>query len=111
MAFTKLSISGPRQTSTLLTPHCTPSVLSTGISNLLQPAQAEVVLGQLSMFLASWDMTLAVQYGSLLYALVTLYEDNITTVFKRHSILLERLRKRIGKEWWIYCIRKSDEMN
>jgi hypothetical protein len=30
------------------------TILSTGISNLLQPAQAEVVLGQLSMYLASW---------------------------------------------------------
>jgi hypothetical protein len=28
--------------------------LSTGISNLLQPAKAEVVLGQLSTYLASW---------------------------------------------------------
>ncbi len=33
---------------------CTPSDLSTGISNLLQPAQAEVVLGQLSTYVASW---------------------------------------------------------
>jgi hypothetical protein len=32
---------------------CTPPSLSTRISNLLQPAQAEVVLGQLSMYLAS----------------------------------------------------------
>jgi hypothetical protein len=31
-----------------------PPYLSTGISNLLQPAQAEVVLGQLSTYLASW---------------------------------------------------------
>jgi hypothetical protein len=31
----------------------TPSDLSTGISKLLQPAQAEVVLGQLSMYLSS----------------------------------------------------------
>jgi hypothetical protein len=31
--------------------------LSTGMSNLLQPAQAEVVLGQLSMYLASWVLT------------------------------------------------------
>jgi hypothetical protein len=31
---------------------CTPSYLSTGISNLLQPAQADVVLGQLSRYLA-----------------------------------------------------------
>jgi hypothetical protein len=34
---------------------CTPPYLSTGISNLLQPAQAEVVLGQLSTYLASWS--------------------------------------------------------
>jgi hypothetical protein len=33
---------------------CAPSELSTGISNLLQPAQAEVVLGQFSTCLASW---------------------------------------------------------
>jgi hypothetical protein len=33
---------------------CTPSYLSTGIPNLLQPAQAEVVLGQCSTYLASW---------------------------------------------------------
>jgi hypothetical protein len=34
--------------------YSTPLDLSTGISNLLQPAQAEVVLGQLSTYLASW---------------------------------------------------------
>jgi hypothetical protein len=33
---------------------CTPEYISTGISNLLQPAQAEVVLGHLSTYLASW---------------------------------------------------------
>jgi hypothetical protein len=33
---------------------CTPAYLSTGISNLLQPAQAGVVLGHLSTYLASW---------------------------------------------------------
>ncbi len=33
---------------------CTLPYLSTGISNLLQPAQAEVMLGQRSMYLASW---------------------------------------------------------
>jgi hypothetical protein len=33
---------------------CTPSYLSTEISNLLQLAQAEVVLGQLFTYLASW---------------------------------------------------------
>ncbi len=32
---------------------CTPSYLPTEISNLLQLAQADVVLGQLSMYLAS----------------------------------------------------------
>ncbi len=39
---------------------CTPSDISTGISNLLQPAQAEVMLGQLSRYLASlvWDEVL-----------------------------------------------------
>jgi hypothetical protein len=33
---------------------CTPPYPSTGISNLLLPAQAEVVLGQLSTYLATW---------------------------------------------------------
>jgi hypothetical protein len=37
---------------------CTPPDLSTGISNLLRPLQAEVVLGQLSMNFASWVSTL-----------------------------------------------------
>jgi hypothetical protein len=36
---------------------CTTPYLSTRISNLLQPAQAEVVLGQLSTYLASWMQT------------------------------------------------------
>ncbi len=36
---------------------CAPAYLSTGISNLLQPAQAEVVLGQRSTYLASWVST------------------------------------------------------
>jgi hypothetical protein len=36
---------------------CTPPYLSIGISNLLQPAQAEVVLGQPSTYLASWRKT------------------------------------------------------
>ncbi len=36
---------------------CTPPYLSTGISNLLHPADAEVVLGQLSMNLASWVLS------------------------------------------------------
>ncbi len=36
---------------------CTPPYLSAGISNLLQPAQAEVMLGQLSTYLASWGRT------------------------------------------------------
>ncbi len=36
---------------------CTPPYLSTGIWNQLQPAQAEVVLGQRSTYLASWVST------------------------------------------------------
>jgi hypothetical protein len=36
---------------------CSPPYLSTGVSNLLQPTQAEVGLGQLSMYLASWVYT------------------------------------------------------
>ncbi len=42
---------------------CTPPYLPTGISNLLQPAQAEVVLGQRSTYLASWDITIRVDLG------------------------------------------------
>ncbi len=38
---------------------CTPPYLSTRISNLLQPAQAEVVLGHSSMYLASWVQTVS----------------------------------------------------
>jgi hypothetical protein len=38
---------------------CTPPYLSTGKSDLLQPVQAEVVLGQLSTYLASWIVTQA----------------------------------------------------
>jgi hypothetical protein len=37
---------------------CTPPYLSIGISNLLQPAQEEVVLGQPSTYLASWELTI-----------------------------------------------------
>jgi hypothetical protein len=37
---------------------CTPPYLFIGISNLLQPAQEEVVLGQFSTYLASWDVPL-----------------------------------------------------
>ncbi len=47
---------------------CTPPYLSTGISNLLQPAQAEVVLGQRSTYLASWLATLYKTSISVLYS-------------------------------------------
>ncbi len=46
---------------------CTPPYLSTGISNLLQPAQAEVVLGQRFTYLASWVVTERIR-SWLLYA-------------------------------------------
>jgi hypothetical protein len=42
---------------------CTPPYLYTGISNLLQPAWAEVVLGQLSRYLASWAYSVALPVG------------------------------------------------
>jgi hypothetical protein len=42
---------------------CTPSYLFTGLSNLLQPAQAEAVLGQRSTYLASWDEILGALPG------------------------------------------------
>jgi hypothetical protein len=41
----------------------TPTYLSTGISNLLQPAQAEVVLGKHSTYLASWVLTVDTLFG------------------------------------------------
>jgi hypothetical protein len=49
---------------------CTPPspYLSTGISNLLQPAQAEVVLGQPSTYLASWVRTALVYYCTVYIA-------------------------------------------
>jgi hypothetical protein len=42
---------------------CTLSYLSTGISNLLRSTQAEVVLGQLSRYLASWVQSATYIYG------------------------------------------------
>jgi hypothetical protein len=44
----------PQYTAVQIIRECTPPYLSTGISNLLQPAQAEVVFGQHSTYLASW---------------------------------------------------------
>jgi hypothetical protein len=41
---------------------CTQAYLSTGISNLPQPAQGEVVLGHFSTNLASWSYTLLYMY-------------------------------------------------
>jgi hypothetical protein len=69
---------------------CTPPYLSTGISNLLQPAQAEVVLGQLSTYLASWSTTIImalVKYIQYCHAHLTVTADisdvtqSITTFF------------------------------
>ncbi len=51
--------SGRQETPVYCSRECTPLYLSTRILNLLQPAQAEVVSGQLSTYLASWDVTLA----------------------------------------------------
>jgi hypothetical protein len=59
---------------------CTPPYLSTGISNLLQSAQAEVVLGQLSRYLASWIYTHTVQ----------LYGDDIRIMALKGDIIIER---------------------
>jgi hypothetical protein len=46
--------------------------LSTGISNLLQPAKAEVMLGQLSTYLASWRSPTTVRKIGLIKKLKTL---------------------------------------
>jgi hypothetical protein len=72
---------------------CTPSYLSTGISNLLQPAQTEVVLGQRSTYLASWDRphilhplsySIALSAGSLF---PTFYYSDSVAFFLLHIIL------------------------
>ncbi len=47
-------LAGRRPQLVQISRECTPPYLPTGISNLIQPAQAEVVLGQLSTYLASW---------------------------------------------------------
>jgi hypothetical protein len=52
---------------------CTPQYLSTGISNLLQPAQAEVVLGQCSTYLASWAVTGSAAAGMNIAVSTVLY--------------------------------------
>jgi hypothetical protein len=76
---------------------CTPAYLSTEISNLLQPAQAEVVLDHLSTYLASWvvihkhfvgvkipGFDLSNQFSGLTMTL--LYRDGIHGVmFKKHK--------------------------
>ncbi len=45
---------------------CTPPYLFPGNSNMLQPAQAEVVLGHLSMYLASWKRTTSLRNKNLM---------------------------------------------
>ncbi len=56
----------PRGLLVQISRECTPPYLSTGISNLLQPAQAEVVLGQRSTYLASWQTPLLGACSTLL---------------------------------------------
>jgi hypothetical protein len=56
---------GLRRLLVQISRECTLPYLSTGLSNLLQPAQAEVVLGQRSTYLASWYVTTGV--GGLFY--------------------------------------------
>jgi hypothetical protein len=50
---------------------CIPSDLSIGISNLLQPAQAEVVLGQFSAYLK--ELSHEIEMGCLWYGLKAPY--------------------------------------
>ncbi len=71
---------------------CTPPYLSTGLSNLLQPAQAEVELGQLSTYLASGvrpvarviELTPVIKHEILLYY----FGDCLR---RRHAVLLVSL--------------------
>ncbi len=62
---------------------CTPPYLSTGISNLLQPAQAEVVQSQPFTYLASWvEPTVCAVHGG-----VNLYKDiNLRCSFNTHGL-------------------------
>jgi hypothetical protein len=57
LAIAYWQIGDPSVQLVLSSRECTPPYLSTGISNLLQPAQARVVLGQLSTYLTSWVAT------------------------------------------------------
>jgi hypothetical protein len=67
---------------------CTLPYLSTGILNLLQPAQAEVVLGQLSRYLASWGVIpylhtyVQHEFAHIYSPVVTFYEEMMTFHFK-----------------------------
>jgi hypothetical protein len=79
---------------------CTLPNLSTGISNLLQPAQAEVVLGQRSTYLASWggaccgEYTLTPSAGTvrsqhpLLHKLLLRYNQGVCLSVQYSSLVL-----------------------
>ncbi len=81
---------------------CTPPYLSIGISILLQPAQAEVVLGQLSAYLASWmDTEAKTVYFSTLYT--------VTLCSSTHCILytppLSRIPTKGGADSLLWCVK------
>ncbi len=69
---------------------CTPSDLSTGISNLLQPAQAEVVLGQLSTDLASWVLIVRWRWKLQRFGHNTAYAQSCSAVILGVRQLLMR---------------------
>jgi hypothetical protein len=62
---------------------CTPPYRLTGISNLLKPAQAEVVLGQRSTYLASWSGTIASYWQS---TSSPKYNDDISLLISQYII-------------------------
>jgi hypothetical protein len=64
---------------------CTPPYLSTEISNLLQPAQAEVVLGQCSMYLASWGQPMGELWQGLADFCKTNFNKFLFYVFLREN--------------------------
>jgi hypothetical protein len=71
---------------------CTPPYLSTGISNLLQPVQADVVLGHLSIYLASWVATPCSVHNILrlltsTYALCSYRKDFVMSVLKIQQMI------------------------
>jgi hypothetical protein len=72
---------------------CTPPYLSTGISILFQPAQAEVVLGQLSRYLVSWFEPFKIYGGETAHIIVKLYCGVAQSAVRRKSTPVRTRRR------------------